>query len=62
MKRAYSIDEFGEKYGPKRTMTYRLIAEGKLKAVLVGAKRIIRHDDAEAWLASLSDLQNQDAA
>lgn len=55
MKRAYTVDEFGEKYGPKRTLTYRLIAEGRLKAVQVGAKRIIRHDDAEEWLASLTD-------
>ena len=51
--RAYNIDEFGERYGPKRTLTYSLIKEGRLTAVRVGSKTLIRHDDAEAWLASL---------
>lgn len=62
MKRAYTIDEFGEKYGPKRTLTYRLIAEGRLKAVQIGAKRIIRHDDAEEFLASLTGSNAKNAA
>jgi excisionase family DNA binding protein len=54
--RAYTIDEFGERYGPKRTLTYRLIKEHKLIAVRAGSKTLIRHDDAESWLASLKEV------
>lgn len=53
MKRAYTVDEFCELYGPKRTLTYQMIKEGRLKTVLVGTKRLIRHEDAENWLAGL---------
>ncbi len=56
-KRAYTIDEFGVKYGPKRTKTYALIKQRKLVAVHCGAKTIIRHDDAEAWLDSLPAIE-----
>lgn len=61
-RRTYTIDEFGERYGPKRTLTYSLIKNRKLKAVRVGSKTLIRHDDAEAWLASLPDLHDGEAA
>lgn len=61
-RRAYSIDEFGDAYGPKRSLTYKLLNEGKLKAVKVGKKRLILADDAEAWLASLKNELNQIAA
>ena len=53
MQRAYTVEEFGDLYGPKRTLTYSLIREGHLTAVRVGSKTLIRHDDAEAWLANL---------
>lgn len=62
MKRAYTIDEFSENYGPKRTLIYKMMKKGKLKTVLIGSKRLIRHDDAEAWLASLTSSESEDAA
>ena len=55
-QRAYTVEEFGNRYGPKRTLTYELIKSGKLIAVRAGHKTLIRHDDAEAWLASLPNL------
>jgi excisionase family DNA binding protein len=55
MKRAMSIKKFCVDYDLGRTKAYQEIAEGRLKSVTVGAKRLIRHDDAEEWLANLSD-------
>lgn len=52
-RRAMSINEFCRDYSMSRTAAYDLIRAGKLPSVMVGAKRIIRVDDAEAWLASL---------
>ena len=54
MDRAYTIQEFGHLYKLGRTKIWQLIKDGQLKAVSVGSKRLIRADDAEAWLASLS--------
>jgi excisionase family DNA binding protein len=61
MKRAYPVDGFCREYGVGKTLTYRLIKEGRLKAVKVDSKTLIRHDDAEAWLASLAPLPTEDA-
>lgn len=61
-RRAYTINEFGVAYGPKRSLTYKLLNEGKLKAVKVGKKRLILADDAEAWLSSLKSSPDQLAA
>ena len=58
MKRAYTIEEFSERYGPKRTLIYQMMKDGRLNSVLIGSKRLIRHDDAEAWLASLTESKN----
>jgi excisionase family DNA binding protein len=53
MERTYTIQEFGRAYKLGRTKIWQLIKEGQLKAVSVGSKKLIRADDAEAWLASL---------
>lgn len=53
MRRAYTISEFCRDYGPGRTKAYQEIKNGRLRAVKVGSKTIIRADDAEAWLANL---------
>lgn len=47
-KRAYRVDEFCAAYGLSRTTTYELIGTGKLRSVVVGGRRLIRSDDAEA--------------
>jgi excisionase family DNA binding protein len=49
-KRALKIKEFCEAYGPSRSTTYKLINEGKLKSVLVGGRRLILVESAEALL------------
>lgn len=53
MKRAYSIPEFCQLYELGRTKTYQEINAGRLKAVKIGSKTLIRADDAEEWLAGL---------
>ncbi len=50
-KRAFRIDEFCATYGLGRTKTYDLIKAGKLRTVLVGGRRLVPKDAAEALLA-----------
>jgi excisionase family DNA binding protein len=50
-KRAFRINEFCAAYGLGRTKTYELIKAGKLRTVLVGGRRLIPKDEAEALLA-----------
>ena len=47
-KRAFRIDEFCAAYGLGRTTTYELIKAGKLRSILVGGRRLIHKDAAEA--------------
>jgi excisionase family DNA binding protein len=58
MKRAYTIGEFCQLYELGRTKTYQEINAGRLKAVKVGSKTIIRADDAEQWLANLKTAEH----
>lgn len=62
MDRVYTIQEFGQRYKLGRTKIWQLFKDGRLKAVSVGSKRLIRADDAEAWLSSLQDAGAQNAA
>lgn len=52
-RRAFSIPEFCRRYSIGRTNAYQEIATGHLRAVKVGRRTLITHDDAEAWLAAL---------
>jgi excisionase family DNA binding protein len=54
MKRAYSINEFCHVYELGRTKAYQEMNAGRLRAVKIGSKTIIRADDAEEWLANLT--------
>jgi excisionase family DNA binding protein len=54
--------EFCSAYGISRSTAYKLMAEGRLKGVTVGAKRLIPTDAAEAWLASLGNNAPQNLA
>ena len=54
--RAYSVSEFCAAYAVGRSVTFELIAAGKLAAHKLGAKTIIFHDDAEEWLRSLPQI------
>jgi excisionase family DNA binding protein len=58
MQRAFTIEEFCKAYRVGRTKTYAEINAGRLKAVKVGSKTIIRADDAEGWLANLIDVRS----
>jgi excisionase family DNA binding protein len=52
-RRAMSLTEFSERYGPSRTKTYEEIKCGRLRAIKCGKRTLITEDDAEAWLMSL---------
>lgn len=62
IERCYTINEFCQRYKLGRTKTYGEMAEGRLISVRVGAKRLIRADDAEAWVASLSGGSRKETA
>ena len=47
-KRAYRVNEFCAAYGLSRTTVYSLIGAGKLRSVVVGGRRLIHKNDAEA--------------
>lgn len=57
--RAFSIPEFCGRYGIGRTNAYQEIATGRLRAVKVGRRTLITQGDAEAWLASLPELNRK---
>lgn len=48
--RAYRVQDFCKAYGLSRSTTYNLIAQGKLRSVLVAGRRLIPADAAEALL------------
>ena len=48
--RALCINAFCSRYGIGRTVTYRLIKEGKLPSVRIGRRRLIPVDAAESLL------------
>ena len=49
-RRAYRIDDFCRIFGLGRTGVYRLLKEGKLPSVVIGGRRLIPADAAEALL------------
>jgi excisionase family DNA binding protein len=48
--RAYTVNGFCRAYGVGRTLTYALIAAGKLPSVRVAGRRLIPADGAEALI------------
>ncbi len=61
-KRAYDMKSFCAEHSISRTYAYEEIAKGNLKAIKLGARTLIRAEDAEAWLNSLPALGEQVAA
>ena len=47
---AYGIKEATKILGISRTMLYGEIKAGRMRAIKVGRRTLIRHLDAEAWL------------
>jgi excisionase family DNA binding protein len=56
-RRAMSIDEFCERYGPGRTKAYEELKSGRLRARKCGKRTIITEDDAEDWLRRLPVIE-----
>lgn len=52
---AYSIPDFCRATGTSRSKTYEEIKSGRLRAVKLGARTLIRKPDAQAWLDSLTE-------
>ena len=53
-KRAFSIDEFCNRYGIGRTSAYAEIKARRLPIIKVGKRTLVPADAAEAWLKKLS--------
>jgi excisionase family DNA binding protein len=51
-KLVFKLDEFSFVYGVSRSSAYRAMAAGKLRTIKVGRRRLIKREDAEAYLAS----------
>jgi len=54
-RRAYTIAQFSEAFGPGKTKIYEEINAGRLRAQKCGRRTIITAENAEAWLASLPE-------
>lgn len=48
--RAYRVNDFCRMFGIGRTGVYKLLKEGKLPSVVIGGRRLIPADAAEALL------------
>lgn len=52
---AMTIRDFTQWAGVCRTKTYELIGSGRLRTFKVGARRLIRVTDAQAWLDAAAE-------
>lgn len=59
VKHFYDISAFCEETGLGRTHVYSLLQTGALTGVKVGRRTLIRHEDMEAWKASLTPYAPQ---
>jgi hypothetical protein len=55
-RRARTVKQFCSDYGVGKTLTYAEIKAGRLRAVKVGFKTLILHQDSEAWARSLPEV------
>lgn len=51
-KRCLTVKEFRHRYGWGHTKAHSFISSGQLKSFKLGGKRLIRVEDAEAFLAA----------
>ena len=56
-----TIDEFCTQYRVSRSLAYRLLSDGRLRAVKVGRLTRIRQEDAEAWARGLGAFHSRSA-
>jgi excisionase family DNA binding protein len=59
---AFSITTFCERNDVGRSTVYEEIKSGRLRAVKVGRRTLIREEDERAWLAALPSVQTDSAA
>ena len=59
--RAFSIEQFCQRYGVGRTKAYEEIKLGRLKARKIGRRTVILEDDAKVWLRRLPRMKSADA-
>jgi excisionase family DNA binding protein len=57
VNRASSILDFRARYGLGHATVYRLIANGRLRAVKLGRRTLILAEDEAAWLKSLPEVR-----
>jgi excisionase family DNA binding protein len=50
--RAYHVEAAAKAYGLSRTTLYKLMAEGRLKSVLVGRRRLILRESLDALVGA----------
>ncbi|MGJ3232178.1 MAG: helix-turn-helix domain-containing protein [Oceanicaulis sp.] len=48
--RAFSVMEAAQYLGVSRSQVYRLLADGSLKSLKIGARRLVRRDALDALL------------
>ena len=54
---AMSVRAFAQRTGIGLTLAWREIKEGRLRAIKVSSRTLIRHADARAWLESRPDAR-----
>jgi hypothetical protein len=54
-RRARTIRQFCTDYSVGKTLAYGEMKAGRLRAVKVGVRTLILHDDSEAWARSLRE-------
>lgn len=48
-RRAFSVDEFAERWGMVRSAVYDLMAKGELQSVKIGRRRVITLEQEERF-------------
>lgn len=61
-KRALTVDGFCDLYEMGRTKAYSEMAEGRLKSVTIGRKRLIPDEYAEEWFEAIKAQSRKTAA
>jgi excisionase family DNA binding protein len=56
-----TINEFCQRYKVSRSLAYRLLSDGRLRAVKVGRLTRIRQEDADAWARGLGAFHSMSA-
>ena len=52
---AYTVEQFGTRFGMSRRKVYAELAAGRLRAKKSNRKTLIPHSVAQAWLETLPD-------